>query len=71
MRVVLGWIKDPYIHMLLVGLVLAQLAMGSTADEKIEAAQEPISCRICYRSISKTSGHMHYVAQTDDVSQFR
>ena len=69
MSAVLGWFKDPYVHMILVGVVLAQLAVGNHADETIDSAREPIACQVCNRVISKPGGHMHYVARADVAPQ--
>jgi hypothetical protein len=48
MKAVLGWLKDPYIHIFVVGLVLVRLAMGTGGDESADpAADRAITCAVC------------------------
>ena len=45
MKTFLGWLADPYIHILLLGLVLLQYSVGYQAEEAIEAAAKPVAGR--------------------------
>jgi hypothetical protein len=48
MKAVVGWLCDPYIHLLVVGLVLVRLAMGAGGDRPTDATgQPPVRCAAC------------------------
>jgi len=47
MKAVVGWLCDPYVHMLVVGLVLLLLAMGGGGDEAGEGRGATGRCHTC------------------------
>ena len=47
MKGIFGWLCDPYIHMILVGLSLAMVATTYSALDSIEEASQPQACRHC------------------------
>lgn len=34
MKKLIGWVCDPYVHMILIGLLLVRLAMGTNAEDR-------------------------------------
>lgn len=47
MKAVVGWLCDPYVHMLVVGLVLVRLAIGAGGDEASEGIGTAARCHTC------------------------
>lgn len=61
MKSVLGWLSDPSLHIVLLGMVLLYCAMGSLAEESIEVASQPIPCA-CYTHPEGRHSHSHHVS---------
>ncbi len=61
MKAVVNWFCDPSLHVLLLGMVLLYCAMGSLAEESIEAASEPITCA-CYTQVDQSPAPTFSVA---------
>jgi hypothetical protein len=47
MKAVLGWLCDPYFHMVLLVLVLVRLGMGLGTQEAKEITAQGSECRLC------------------------
>ncbi len=57
MKGLFGWLCDPYIHMMLVGLSLAMVATTYRALDSIEDASQPQVCRHCRQSPDVPHSH--------------
>lgn len=50
MKAILGWLCDPYVHIVAVGLILIRLAMGFGGDASATASSdEQPRCSSCLR----------------------
>ena len=47
MKALLGWLCDPYIHVILIGLLLIWLAMGSSPDPQVSSSHTATFCPRC------------------------
>jgi hypothetical protein len=47
MKILLGWLCDPYLHVILIGLLLGCLAMTTGTNEPARAARPPVFCERC------------------------
>jgi hypothetical protein len=68
MKAILGWFCDPYVHMLLVGLVLVRLAMGTGGDEPIASRDRMVRCQSCQSVHRIGKACLQVVAKTPDAS---
>ncbi len=50
MKAVLGWLSDPYLHIIAVGLVLVRLAMGAGGGETSDPYDGLTPCVVCHAS---------------------
>ncbi len=47
MKALVGWLSDPYVHILVVALVLVRLAMMGAADDASTASMEVVHSASC------------------------
>ena len=47
MKALVGWLSDPYVHILVVALVLVRLAMMGAADDTSDPNAEPVHTITC------------------------
>ena len=51
MKRMLGWLSDPYLHVIVIGLLLLRVAAMSGGDSsKTAQAAEPVRCDTCHVS---------------------
>ena len=48
MKILLGWLCDPYVHVFLIGLVLARLAMDAGKEPIVAPASSCSYCERCH-----------------------
>ena len=71
MKTLLGWILDPYLHVLLIGLLLVWVAMGWGADEKVVVAASGTYCERCNECHEGWSGGCRQLRRPRDMSVVR
>jgi hypothetical protein len=68
MKAILGWFCDPYVHMLLVGLVLVRMAMGAGGDEPVSSRDRMVRCQSCQSVHKLSKACLQVVVTAPDVS---
>ena len=64
MKRILGWLSDPYLHVIVIGLLLLRVAAMSGADStKTVQAAEQIRCDVCHSSHDDSHPCLRVVSQ--------
>jgi hypothetical protein len=71
MKVLLGWLCDPYVHVFLIVLLLIWLAMGSNPDERVKPPQRAHFCPRCNDYHGGWDGGCRLAGVVDDLLQDR
>jgi hypothetical protein len=49
MKAVVGWLSDPYLHMILIVLVVVRVSMGLGSNQQPQEPTRPtVECRVCH-----------------------
>jgi hypothetical protein len=73
MKAVLSWVSDPYVHMIVVALILVRLAMGAGGGEEQvdKSSGEQVRCRLCDDGHEPGISCPRYATRTTDLARSR
>ena len=56
MKTLLGWLCDPYLHVIVIGLVLMRMALAASGEEPASQARRQVYCERCLDVHEEGSG---------------
>jgi hypothetical protein len=71
MKVLLGWLCDPYVHVFMIGLLLIRLAMGSSPDRQVSSPNTATFCQGCNDYHESWDGRCRLAGAVGDLLQGR